>query len=78
MLAISELQVGDKAQITGFHPCDKQYRHKLLIMGLTPGQIIEFVRVAPLGDPIQIKLRGFELSLRKAEAAVMKLVKVTE
>lgn len=74
--AISNLKVGDKAKILGFNPCAKHYRHKLLVMGLTPGQIIELVRVAPLGDPIQITLRGFVLSLRKAEAVALKLLKV--
>lgn len=42
-------------------------RKKCLTFGLTPGTIIEIVRTAPLGDPIEIKVRGFMLSLRKSE-----------
>ena len=38
-------------------------------MGVLPGTVVEVIRVAPLGDPIDIKVRGYHLSLRKAEAA---------
>ncbi len=42
--------------------------HKRIVdMGVTPGTVIEVRRVAPLGDPIEIKLRGYNLSLRKDE-----------
>ena len=41
---------------------------RLLDMGLTPGSHIELRRVAPLGDPIEIKVKGYHLSLRKEEA----------
>ena len=41
---------------------------RLAMMGLTRGATVELVRVAPLGDPIEIKVRGYLLSLRKAEA----------
>ena len=37
-------------------------------MGVTPGVIIKVIKVAPLGDPIEVNIRGYELSLRKAEA----------
>lgn len=76
MIAIKDLRVGDKAIIRGFRDCARHYRQKLLSMGLTPGSIIELIRVAPLGDPIQIVTRGFALSLRKAEANVLCLEKV--
>jgi Fe2+ transport system protein FeoA len=41
---------------------------RLLEMGLLPGTRVEVVRYAPLGDPIEIKIRGYNLSLRKHEA----------
>lgn len=78
MQAINELKVGDQAKILGYNACDKAYRQKLLVMGLTPGQVIKLVRIAPLGDPIQIMLRGFVLSLRKAEAVALKLLKIEQ
>jgi Fe2+ transport system protein FeoA len=41
---------------------------RILEMGVTPGSVIELERVAPLGDPIDVKVRGYHLSLRKEEA----------
>jgi len=72
--SLQDLKVGDVARVQGFdkeHPGNRAYRQKLLSMGLTPG--VEFVvtRVAPMGDPVEIRVRGFSLSLRKDEAAVL-------
>lgn len=54
--------------IIGFKPeCDKSLRKKLLTFGLTPGTSFDIIRIAPLGDPVEIKVRGFLLSLRKSE-----------
>jgi ferrous iron transport protein A len=44
-------------------------RRRIMDMGVTPGAEIKVIKVAPLGDPIEINIRGYELSLRKAEAA---------
>lgn len=46
-----------------------QIRRRLLDMGITPGAEIYLRKVAPLGDPIEVTVRGYELTLRKAEAA---------
>lgn len=43
-------------------------RRRLMDMGVTPGTSIKVIKVAPLGDPIEINIRGYELSLRKDEA----------
>lgn len=78
MTHLDQLKSGDKVKIVGYEKTDtKLYRQKLLAMGLTPGTILELIRIAPLGDPIQIKLRGFSLSLRKKEARNLKLEMVT-
>ncbi|QQR89394.1 MAG: 50S ribosome-binding GTPase [Myxococcales bacterium] len=45
------------------------YRRRLLEMGLIPGTTVQMVRTAPLGDPIEVRLRGFSLSLRRKDAA---------
>lgn len=45
-----------------------EWRARLLEMGLTPGTPVQVVRYAPLGDPVEIKLRGSHLSLRRHEA----------
>jgi ferrous iron transport protein A len=68
---LGQLSVGDKAVVTGFVDGQKEYRAKLLAMGLTKGIELELTRVAPLGDPLEISLRGFSLSLRKAEASAV-------
>lgn len=49
-------------------------RRRLMDMGITPGAEIEVVKVAPLGDPIWVNLRGYELSLRKSEAEQIELI----
>ncbi|NQT90868.1 MAG: ferrous iron transport protein A [Candidatus Omnitrophica bacterium] len=46
-----------------------QLRRRLLDMGILPGALVEMVRHAPLGDPIDLKIKGYHLSLRKSEAA---------
>lgn len=70
---LAEMRPGDVGRICGFHSGDKAYRQKLLAMGLTPNTYIEVVRRAPLGDPIQIRVHAYFLSLRQAEAALLKI-----
>lgn len=43
-------------------------RRRIMDMGVTPGAAVKVIKVAPLGDPIEINIRGYELSLRKEEA----------
>lgn len=54
------------------------YANKLLMLGLTPGTLVRVVRAAPLGDPIQVNIRGYNLSLRRDEAHVVNLELVSE
>ena len=70
---LTDLHPGDTAKIIGYEPGDATYRKKLLAMGLTPNTLITFVRRAPLGDPIQIEVRNAYLSLRAAEAKLLKV-----
>ena len=44
-------------------------RRRIMDMGITPGASIKVIKVAPMGDPIEINIRGYELSLRKDEAS---------
>lgn len=69
--------VGDIGKVIGFDNSAKAYRKRLLAMGLTPGTEFQVVRFAPMGDPIEIKLRGFALTLRKDEAAVLQIEKLS-
>ena len=61
------MPVGKQAFIRGF-VAESDTCERLEEMGLTPGEPVEIVRYAPLGDPIEIKIRGYLLSLRKEEA----------
>lgn len=74
-LHLNLLKAGDSGRIIGFDRAGGAYRKKLLAMGLTPGTEFSITRFAPLGDPIEIKIRGFSLSLRKNEAAVLLIEK---
>ena len=56
------------ARVTGFD-LPPERRARLLEMGLTTGAQIQLIRFAPLGDPVEIEVRGYRLSLRKREAA---------
>jgi Fe2+ transport system protein FeoA len=67
MKTLRELAPGERGTITGFASDDPPSR--LLEMGLLPGTLVEVVRLAPLGDPIDLKVRGYHLSIRKHEAA---------
>ncbi len=72
---LKDLSVGDRARVVGFTE-KSAYRRKLLSMGLTPGVEISVTRVAPMGDPIEIRVRGFALSLRKNEAEALSVERV--
>lgn len=65
---LGQLAVGDEAVVSGFVKDAGEYRAKLLAMGLTKGAKLKVTRVAPLGDPLEISVRGFNLSLRREEA----------
>jgi ferrous iron transport protein A len=66
-------KVGATARIRGYVRGERAGRERLLTMGLTPGTEITVTRVAPLGDPIEIRVRGFALTLRKDEFALLTL-----
>jgi ferrous iron transport protein A len=67
------MQPGDTARVTGYAGKDRVYRHKLLRMGLVKGVSFKLLRRAPMGDPLEIEVRGFNLTLRKAEAEVLEI-----
>ncbi len=74
---ILEMKPGETATVTGFSESEGMYRRKLLSMGITRGVTITFLKTAPMGDPVEISLRGYSLSLRKAEAKILQLLKTT-
>lgn len=74
-LHLLDLQPGDRAQVRGYEPGEPAYRMKLLALGLTRGVAFQVVKSAPLGDPIEIEVRGYRLSLRKHEASTIQVRK---
>ncbi len=73
---LKDLSTGDKGRVIGFNKQGRVYRKRLLAMGLTPGTEFSIVRFAPLGDPVEITLRGFSLTLRKDEADILSIEKI--
>jgi ferrous iron transport protein A len=67
MKRLSELQAGEKGIIHSFEKDDIFI--KLMEMGCVPGEFVQVVQVAPLGDPISIAVSGYTLSLRISEAS---------
>lgn len=74
--SLKTLTTGESGRIVGFDKTGSAYRKKLLAMGLTPGTEFTVTRFAPMGDPVEIKLRGFSLSLRKNEASILLIEKI--
>lgn len=74
-LPLSELEVGQFAYIDNIFAVNEAKR-RLMDMGLTHHTKIYLRKVAPLGDPIEISLRGYELTLRKSEAQMISVVKI--
>jgi len=73
MERLKDLKPGESAVVTGYSGNDPVYLNKLLTMGLTKGTEIKLMKVAPLGDPVEIMVRGYNLSLRKAEADILEI-----
>lgn len=67
-IRLVELRQGVPARVVEVDARDEVGR-RILEMGLTPGVTIKLVAIAPLGDPLAFEVRGYRLSLRKAEAA---------
>ena len=67
-MKLKEMEVGSKVKIVGYSNTDRHYRQKLLRMGLIKQETFTITRKAPMGDPIEIKIKGFNLTLRKDEA----------
>jgi ferrous iron transport protein A len=66
--SLAELGVGERAQVSDILGSD-ELSLRLMEMGLTPGTEVAVVGIAPLGDPLELELRGYRLSVRRGEAA---------
>lgn len=64
---LSDLKIRQRAKVLGLHLDKPEVRRHLLDMGITKGTEILIKKVAPMGDPVDIELRGYELCIRKEE-----------
>lgn len=67
MLSIKDIKIGETCIVKSINN-QGILKRRLIDMGVTPGVVVKLVKKAPLGDPIQISLRGYELTIRKSEA----------
>ncbi len=75
-MQLNEFTTGQSGRIISFLPGSKEYRKRLFVMGVLPGTEFRFIRKAPLGDPIELLVRGSTISLRKSEADILLVEKL--
>ena len=72
-MTLDQLGVGRWGKVSGIHGTD-EIAIRLMEMGLTPGVDLSLVGTAPLGDPLELEVRGYRLSVRRSEAARVEIV----
>ena len=75
MITLEKLKTGSSAKIVDVKG-EEGLRHHLLEMGLIPGTVVELVKAAPLGDPLELKVRDYSLTIRKADAANIEITDI--
>ena len=76
-MKLGELKVGEKCTVTAVGG-EGELRIRLLDMGIIPGTTVQIMKYAPMGDPVEIRLRGYELTLRIADASIVEVEKIGE
>ncbi|MBO8443065.1 MAG: ferrous iron transport protein A [Spirochaetes bacterium] len=71
-MTLGEAQVGSKVRVLSIDG-DGAYKRRIMDMGITKGTELYIRKVAPLGDPVEITVRGYELSVRKGDAACVEV-----
>lgn len=72
MKTLRDVKIGNKAKVVKVHG-EGAIRRRIMDMGITKGVELYVRKVAPLGDPLEIYVRGYELSLRKADAEIIEV-----
>ena len=72
MKTLREVKVGDTVKVVKLHG-EGAVKRRIMDMGLTKGVEVYIRKVAPLGDPVEVTVRGYELSLRKADAEMVEV-----
>lgn len=77
MLSLRHLKPGESARVVRVHG-EGPLRWRIMELGLTPGVRVSVRKIAPLGDPMEIRVRGYSLSLRRADAALVEVAQAPE
>lgn len=72
MKTLKESKVGDTVRVVKLHG-EGAVKRRIMDMGLTKGIEVKVRKVAPLGDPVEVTVRGYELSIRKADAEMIEV-----
>lgn len=72
MKTLKQVKIGDTATVVKIHG-EGAVKRRIMDMGITKGVQIYVRKVAPLGDPVEVTVRGYELSLRKADAEMIEV-----
>ena len=72
MKTLRQVKVGDNAKVVKLHG-EGAVKRRIMDMGITKGVDIHIRKVAPLGDPVEVTVRGYELSIRKADAEMIEI-----
>lgn len=72
MKTLKEAKVGESVSVVKLHG-EGAVKRRIMDMGITRGVEVHIRKVAPLGDPIEVTVRGYELSLRKADAEMIEI-----
>lgn len=72
MKTLKESKIGDTVRVLKLHG-EGAVKRRIMDMGLTKGVEVQIRKVAPLGDPIEVTVRGYELSIRKADAEMIEV-----
>ena len=78
MMNLSELEIGKDAVIESVDCSEISIWKHILDIGLTPGTEMSLIKIAPMGDPMEIRVRGYELTLRKDDASYIKIKNIHE
>ena len=70
-MQLKDMAIGSKGRVKSMNTSTPEYRRRLLMLGVTPGSTLEVIRVAPLGDPIELRSRGCLITVRKDEAEIL-------
>ena len=72
MKTLKQAKIGDTVRVVKLHG-EGAVKRRIMDMGITKGVEVHIRKVAPLGDPVEVNLRGYELSIRKADAEMIEV-----